>query len=81
MTECFGPVIPKLRERGKNNFGFCAAKKLAPLSPQIRTRTISQLIQLTPNLWGEGLGVRGKGIDENGLNWISFFEQRIHCKR
>ena len=31
-----------------------------PASPQIRTKGICHLVKLTPNLWGEGLGMRGK---------------------
>ena len=35
---------------------------MAPLSPEIRTITLSNLIKLTPNFWGEGLGgVGGEG--------------------
>ena len=32
---------------------------LAPLSPKIRTKKLFTRIKLTPNFWGEGLGVRG----------------------
>ncbi|MFT7632545.1 MAG: hypothetical protein ACI87E_003597, partial [Mariniblastus sp.] len=40
-------------------------KKLAPFSPQIRTKSDRHLITLTPNLWGEGLGMRGNTDSEN----------------
>ena len=38
---------------------------LAPLSPEIRTVRLSNLIKLTPNFWGEGSGVRGKPLTKN----------------
>ncbi len=41
--------------------GF-ASQKFAPLSPKIRTKTDRHLIQVSPNFWGEGLGVRGKPV-------------------
>ena len=40
----------------------CLRNYRAPLSPEIRTVKLSNLTKLTPNFWGEGLGVRGKPL-------------------
>ncbi len=50
----------------------CPHTNLAPLSPQIRTRADRHFIQHTPNLWGQGLGVRGASPTRLKLHWGSF---------